>query len=148
MDSGAHISLASTRLANMLKLPRRKHFTRLSGVAGAPTVDSQYTATIKLISPDDPSETLSLPVVLLKNIMPDMKPIDSKAIRQDLSFKGLKLADLDYDQAGRIDLLLGAGVRPWMTLSGSVVNKERTVTASQLSMAGHSKGIFLSTRQF
>ena len=131
IDSGAHVSLASTRLAHTLKLPRRKHLTRLSGVAGAHTIDSHYTATIKLISADDPNETLSLTVVLLKNVLPDMEPIDSKVIRDDVAFKGLKLTDPDYYRAGKIDLLLGAGVRPWLSLSGSIVNKERTITTSQ-----------------
>ena len=78
IDSGAHVSLASTRLAHTLKLPRRKHLTRLSGVAGAHTVDSHYTATIKHISPDDPTETLSLMVVLLKNILPEWNPLIPK----------------------------------------------------------------------
>ena len=55
INSGAHVSLTRTRLAHMLKLPRHKHLTRLSGVAGAHTIDSQYMATIKLISPDDPT---------------------------------------------------------------------------------------------
>ena len=131
IHSGAHVSLASTHLAHTLKLPRRKHLTRLSGVAGAHTIDSHYTATIKLISPDDPTETLSLTVVLLKNVLPDMEPIDSKAIRDDVAFKGLKFADPDYDRAGKIDLLLGVGVCAWLTLRGSIVNKERTITASQ-----------------
>ena len=53
-----------------------------------------------------------------------MEPIDSKAIRDDVAFKGLKLANMDYDRAGKIDILLGAGVRQWLTLSGSIVNKE------------------------
>ena len=143
IDSGVHVSLASTRLAHALKLPRRKHLIHLSGVASAHTIDSHYTATIKLISPDDPTKTLSLTVVLLKNVLPDIEPIDSKAIRDDVAFKGLKLADSDYDRAGKIDLLLGAGVRPWLTLSSSIVNKERIqLPLVKLFIVGCWKGTF------
>ena len=131
LDSGAHISLATTRLANRLHLPRQKRLTSLSGVGGAHTMDSRQTATFRLISPIDPNDTLPVTAALLKEVVPDTPLVNTDVIFNEASFRSLSPADPDVGTAEKIDLLLGTGVRPWISLNGLVCNKDKTISAHQ-----------------
>ncbi len=131
IDGGSHVSLATHRLANQLKLTKARQLARFSGLTGAVLANSTHTATLRLISPDDPDKVLPLTVSLLDSIIPETPPIDASAVRNNPAFNKLPLADPNFDKGGHVDMLLGIGVRPWIYLNGRVTTNDDTLAAYQ-----------------
>ncbi len=131
IDGGSHVSLATHRLANQLKLTKARQLARFSGLTGAVLANSTHTATLHLISPDDPDKVLPLTVSLLDFIIPETPPIDASAVRNNPAFNKLPLADPNFDKGGHVDMLLGIGVRPWIYLNGRVTTNDDTLAVYQ-----------------
>ena len=63
--------------------------------------------------------------------MPATPLVNTDVIFNEASFHSLSPADPDVGTAEKIDLLLGTGVRPWISLNGIVCNKDKTISAHQ-----------------
>ena len=106
LDTGATITLITSRLANSLRAPRSRSNTNISGIAGRLTSD--YTVDVKLSSAFTSSDkSIHITAHIIESIMSDSPVCDREKVKQMPFLKGLQLADPDLGSHGKIDLLLG-----------------------------------------
>ena len=111
LDSASSASFVSERLAQSLCLPRSRQNTKIVGIAGL-SHGSSYHSFVKVsVSPkDDPTRNINLSAVVLPRVTCDL-PIQSVPFRPEWThLSDLTLADPNFSQPDRIDLLLGIDV--------------------------------------
>ena len=118
LDSGSSASFISEWLAQGLRLPRTKQDTRISGVAGLVRNSSQPITTFQVSSLYAPTKKFNISAVIVPRVTCDLPlhPIPTNHGWNHLS--GLQLADPDFGQPGRIDLLLGMEIFAEVVLHG------------------------------
>ena len=137
LDLGAACSFITERLAQQLKLPRRKDNSLIAGIAGANathmhgvvsfTVSHMYTKGKQIHVLD----ALALPKVTTD--MP-ASPVDS--ISQWKHLTGLDLADPEFGTPGRVDVLLGADYYEKILLHGQRWGHEARLLHRRLALDG------------
>ena len=111
LDSASSASFVSERLAQSLCLPRSRQNTKIVGIAGL-SHSSSYHSFVKVsVSPkDDPTRNINLSAVVLPRVTCDL-PIQSVPFKPEWThLSDLTLADPNFSQPDRIDLLLGIDV--------------------------------------
>ncbi|XP_059217544.1 uncharacterized protein LOC131994722 [Stomoxys calcitrans] len=117
IDSGSEGSFISDRLYNTLRLPFRRTSATISGLNNTISADVRKECDLFLQSNLDPAFGLNISVLVVPHLSNELpaRTIDYESI-PDLP--GLELADPDFFQSSRIDMLLGADVFPSIMLSG------------------------------
>ena len=107
LDSGSSASFISEHLAQSLHLPRTSQNTRISGVAGFVRNSTQPITSFIVSLTLSPARKLVVSAVIVPRVTCDLPlhpiPFDDK-------WTGLQLADPEFGQPGKIDLLLGVEV--------------------------------------
>ena len=118
LDSGSSASFISEHLAQSLRLPRTSQNTRISGVAGFVRNSTQPITSFIVSSTLAPARKLVVSAVIVPRVTCDLPlhpiPFDDKWSH----IAGLQLADPEFGQPGRIDLLLGVEVFAEVVLQG------------------------------
>lgn len=111
LDCGSSASFISNRLAQMLKLRSRQYNTRISGVAGLSHPSSTQNMTTFSIAPiHRPNRHINLSAIVIPRVTCDL-PVSP--VHHDPSWSHLndiKLADPQFGEPGKIDLLLGVDI--------------------------------------
>lgn len=108
LDSASSASFVSERLAQNLHLPCVNQSTRISGVAGLSCSSSAQSITdFKVSSLHSPSRKFDVKAVIVSRVTCDLPLHPTPFNPKWKHLSGLKLADPDFGQPGRIDLLLG-----------------------------------------
>lgn len=119
LDSASSMSFASERLIQSLHIPRSHHPITISGIAGMSDHSPLRSIAHVRISPvHDESVQISVPAVVIPRVTCDLplQPINRKSSWTHLS--GIQLADPEFGQPDKIDLLLGIDAYAEVLLSG------------------------------
>ena len=118
LDSGSSSSFISERLARTLRLPRSYLSARISGVAGFMHTSTQPVATFSVCSLHSLGRRFTTTAVIVPRVTCDLPlhPIRSNESWSHLS--DLQLADPNFEQPGKIDLLLGVEIFAEVVLQG------------------------------
>ncbi len=119
LDSGSSASFISERLAQTLRLPLSARSIRISGITGMSRGSALQSVTSFSISPIlSSAETLQLSALVVPRITCDIptQPVHFNAEWRHLD--GLHLADPNFGEPRRIDVLLGIDVYAEVMLQG------------------------------
>ena len=118
LDSGSSASFVSERLAQCLNLHRSNQSTRITGVTGFVRNSSQPIASLQISSLHRPDAKFNVTAVVVPCVTSDLplQPIPSDHKWNHLS--NIQLADPNFGQPGRIDLLLGVDIFAEVLLHG------------------------------
>lgn len=108
LDTGSSASFVSERLAQALHVSRHSQNARICGIAGLQHSNGKQSVTQFVVSSAcSPSRKRSINAFIIPHDLPQC------AIPPDPGWNhlnGLSLADPEYDQPGKIDILLGVGI--------------------------------------
>ncbi|XP_064386059.1 uncharacterized protein LOC135334711 [Halichondria panicea] len=119
IDSGSSTSFISEHLAQSLCLPRSTQNIRISGIAGISHGSPLHSIASFKISPVlSPKEQLQVSAIVVPRVTCDLpiQPIHFDSKWKHLS--NLQLADPDFGQPNKIDILLGVDVYADVVLQG------------------------------
>ena len=118
LDSSSSASFISKHLAQSLHLHRSSQNTRISGVAGFVRNSTRPITTFCVHSTHCPARRLVVSAVIVPKVTCDL-PLHPISLDDNWNhIAGLKLADPDFGQPGKIDLLLGIEVFTDVMLHG------------------------------
>ncbi|XP_060861782.1 uncharacterized protein LOC132938783 [Metopolophium dirhodum] len=109
LDSGAQVNFISKRLQNVLKLSGERVALPVSGI-GSSRTQSTTRVDIKVCSRVSPFQAnISCYVLpsIVNTLSSSTRPSDGWGIKENILSQ---LADPQFDQAGTIDMLMGAGI--------------------------------------
>ena len=110
IDSGAGISLVSSRVAQLLHLPLNKTDLQFSGVQGTPCKASKHIAHLSLSPVQADQPLIPLTAAVVTTLTNDLPTQDLSPVTKLPHLTGLDLADPGFHTPGRIDILLGADI--------------------------------------
>lgn len=113
LDTGSSLSFITERLAQRLRLPRKRHNEQIRGIGGArASVSTHGSVRVQLNGADGycRSKAIDLEAVVLPQISSEIPahPVPFKGAWKHL--KGLPLADPEFGTPSQVDLLLGNDV--------------------------------------
>ena len=112
IDSGAGLSIVSSRVVKILDLPLESTRLQLSLVQGEPSKIIKHMANLSISPLQDRSMKIPCKAAVTAKVTCDL-PVHLMEQVSDLPhIMGITLADPDYYLPGRIDILLGAELAP------------------------------------
>ena len=119
LDSGSTTSFVSERLAQSLRLPRSSQPIKISGIAGISHKSPLHSvATFKMSPVLSPKEKMNISAIVVPRVTCDL-PIQLVHHNPQWNhLSGLQLADPEFGQPGKIDLLLGIDIYTDVLLQG------------------------------
>ena len=119
MDSGSSTSFITERFAQTLRLKRSTRNIRVVGIAGISTGPPlQSVATFSISPVHSPQDKLTVSAIVVPRVTCDL-PVQQIPFSSDWNhLSDLQLADPEFGQPGRIDLLLGIDVYTDVVLQG------------------------------
>ena len=119
LDPGAACSFISERLAQQLRLPRRKNNTIIAGIAGINATRTRGAVNFTLGHVRDGQRKIRVEnAYVLSKVTADMPVNPVGSISEWKHLTGLDLADPDYGTPARVDILLGADYYSEVLLHG------------------------------
>ena len=111
LDTGSSASFVSERLAQSLHLRRFTQNAKIYGIAGLPHSDGKQSVTQFLISSThSPGTRYNVNAFIVPQITGDLPTCPVNPGQDWKHLEGLTLADPEYNQPGKIDILLGVGI--------------------------------------
>ena len=119
LDSASSTSFVSERLTQSLRLPRSSQSIRISGIAGLSHHSPLHSvSTFKISSVSSPSEKFQVTAVVVPRVTCDL-PLQPVHVNSEWThLSDLHLADPDFGQPAKIDILLGVDVYVDVLLQG------------------------------
>ena len=106
LDSGATISLVTSKLAQALKARPIPCHTEITGVRGGKTsshqVDLELSSALAM-----GGDNIQVRAHVVDHITDGYHPQDLEGVKRMSFLKGLRLVDPEFDCSGKIDILLG-----------------------------------------
>lgn len=117
IDSGSEGCFISERLFNRLKLPFSKTNVQISGLNNTVSAECHKQCTLVLSSTLDQQIQVSISAVIVSNLSGNLPsyPISKSFID---SMPALRLADPEFHNSSKVDLLLGGNIFPSIMLQG------------------------------
>ena len=112
IDSGAGLSLISSRMANLLDLPLEPTRLQLSVAQGEQSKPLKHLTQLSISPIQNRSLKIPCRAAVTSTVTCDLPPQAVEQILDLPHIMGLQLADPDYHLPGRIDILLGADMAP------------------------------------
>ena len=112
IDSGAGLSLISSRVANLLDLPLEPTRLQLSVAQGEQSKPIKHLTQLHISPLQNRSLKIPCKAAVASTVICDLPPQAVEQILDLPHIMGLQLADPDYHIPGRIDILLGAEMAP------------------------------------
>ena len=110
IDSGAGISLVSSRVAQLLKLKLNKADLQFSGVQGTPCKAAKHITKLSISPVQATTPSIQLAAAVVSTVTNDLPTQDLSAVSKLPHLACLDLADPGFHTPGRIDILLGADI--------------------------------------
>ena len=110
IDSGAGMSLVSSRVAQSLKLKLHKADLQFSGVQGTPCKAAKHITNLCISPVQANTPSIKLAAAVVSHVTNDLPTQDLSIISDLPHISQLNLADPSFHTPGKIDLLLGADV--------------------------------------
>ena len=112
IDSGAGLSLVSRRVAQILNLPMEPARLQLSAVQGELSKPLKHITHLHISPLLDRQKRISCKPAVTPTVTMDLPTAPIYQVGDLPHIMGLQLADPDYYNPGRIDILLGADMAP------------------------------------
>lgn len=119
IDQGSTANLISTRTCQILNLRREKINIPLFGIGNVQTGTLKEKTSLVIGSIHDESFSCSLAAYVVSRIT-EIKPLNSVEFKKWSHLKGLPLADPNFTELGKIDILLGASTFAEILLNGVI----------------------------
>ena len=110
LDSGASMSLVSSRVAQTLQLPRMSAQVSFSGVQDTPVQEARSIVTVDLCPVNESNPVLAVTTAVVARVTCDLPLQGASNVRSLPHIKPLQLADPTFHLPGKVDLLLGCDV--------------------------------------
>ena len=143
LDSGAAISVLSSKMMAKLQLPRTEEWMTVTGVESQTDSPSRPTAYVNVSSLSNPGWSSSVKVVILPKVAANLPAHDLTALTEMPHLKGLKLADPLFHQPRRIDLILDADIVDEVMLPKKVEGPPSTPSAWETRLGWGIAGRYL-----
>ena len=125
LDSGSHITFASSRLVSSLKAKKTPSVTLVSGIEQTSAPASQFKVDLTLRSIyDDSPRTIDVRAAVVDTITGDLPERALPGIKLPAFVQGLQLADPNFDRPGRIDRLLEMDIFNKVMLAGRSTSED------------------------
>ena len=112
IDSGAGLSLVSRRVAQILELPLEPAKLHLSVVQGEISKPIKHITSLYISPIQNPNKKILCKPAVTQMVTSDLPSEPVHPVGDLPHIMGLQLADPDYHNPGRIDILLGADMAP------------------------------------
>ena len=112
IDSGAGLSIVSSRVAKILDLPLESTRLQLSLVQGEPSKVIKHMANLSISPLQDRSMKIPCKAAVTSKVTCDLPVHPMEQVGDLPHIMGIPLADPEYYLPGRIDILLGAELAP------------------------------------
>ena len=124
LDSGSTLSILSSKVMKFLSLQRTGRYVAISGVEGKSTKKNHPLAKVTLSSDFKKEWSRRITVAGMKDLTRDLPFQEAKFVRNLPHIKGLALADEQFDEPGKVDILLGQNVWRHLFLEGKSKGKD------------------------
>ena len=128
LDCAASTSLITERLAQQLRLPRRRSNFTINGVAGI-DVRPRGTVSFKVAGVRNGGRQIEVQASVLPKVTADLPTLPVSPVTHWKHLSGLEFADPDYGTPARVDILLGGKVFSKVVLHGRRFGPTGTPTA-------------------
>ena len=136
IDSGAGLSLVSERVAQILNLPLKPANLHLSVVQGETSKPLHHITSLHISPLQDRELKLQCKPAVAPTVTGDLPSQAVYPVIDLPHIMGLQLADPDYHQPGRIDILLGADMAPKIMVSQLLRHGKETEPIAQATHFG------------
>ena len=110
IDSGAGISLISSRVTQQLRLPLTKADLQFTGVQGTPCKSAKHVTQVYVSPIQNQQSPISIKAAVVNTVTNDLPSKDFSEVAKLPHLVGLQLADPAFHLPARIDLLLGTDI--------------------------------------
>ncbi|XP_029171330.1 uncharacterized protein LOC114940747 [Nylanderia fulva] len=110
LDSGSEASFISERVAQQLRLPRRRVNVTVSGLQGATTGRVTHAVSMEIGTERPPTVRITLPKALVLPRLTALTPGKHIPRGEWPHLRGLMLADPAFDKPAAVDAVLGADI--------------------------------------
>lgn len=128
LDSGSEATFITEQCVQRLRLPRRSANISVSGVGTADAGFTRGAVTIELESKVDRSFKISVNALILKKLT-NLVPRYQLQKRSWPHFNGITFADAEFDQPGRVDMLIGADIYGGLLINGLIPSYDQSPVA-------------------
>ena len=140
LDSGSTVSLVTSSVAKQLSLQRLDKTMDISALGDVVTAAACPLTTLTLSSLHTPGWNLEMTAVITGKISGHIPLQGASSVRKLPHIKGRTLADPEFDQPGRIDMLLGEDVLADILLTGG---PKGTVALTESVFGGAIRGPYV-----
>ena len=120
LDAGSTVSILSSNLVRHLHLANTGRDVSISGIKSKSNKQSHPTFRVTLASEHDVEWRREITVAAMEEVIRQLPLQDAQSVREMKHLQDLELADDQFDQPGKIDLLLGQNVWRHLFLEGKV----------------------------
>ncbi|XP_011883594.1 PREDICTED: uncharacterized protein LOC105570764, partial [Vollenhovia emeryi] len=134
LDSGSEVSFVTERVAQRLRLARRRVRVPVTGIRGADSGIATHAVALDIGSPRDRDTRLHLPSALVLPRLTSSLPTRPVARVEWPHLHGLTLADPDFDRPAPVDVILGAGAYGCLLREGLIRGPNGTPAAQNTAL--------------
>ena len=129
LDTGSTVSLITERVAQSLRLHRTPNNITVAGIAGSAGGSSQSSVHLHLSSMFSPDDKIPVTALTIQKITSELLLHPVIHHQHWKHIRGLQLVDPQFNQPGRIDILLGIDVCGLVMLDGRRIGPTNTLSA-------------------
>ena len=120
LDSGSTLSIVTDQLARQLHLKPTGKSVSISGIKSSDTQQLHPMRRVELASESLPSWRATIQVASMDKVIRKLPLQNVPHVRKLAHLKGLQLADNNFDQPGKIEVLLGQNIWRHLFLEGRI----------------------------
>ena len=143
LDSGAAISVLSSRIMAQLQLPKTKDYVTVAGIESQKDSPARPTAYLTVSSTINNGWSAAVKVVILPKVTVDLPRHDLTEVKQMPHLQGLTLADPVFHQPRRVDLILDSDIFDEVLLPRKVEGPPSTPSAWETKLGWGIMGRYL-----
>ena len=147
IDPGAAISFITGRIVSSLRAKRIPSLTHVTGLEETQTSTSYFKIEAIIRDPANPEASIDFSPAVVSSIT-GTTPTSDLRQSSDLCFaRNLRLADPNFGQPERINILLGLDIIPRISLQGLIVSPSKDLSANETIFGWVISGYFESPSQ-
>ena len=136
LDAGSTLSIISTKLMRFLSLEKTGKEVSISGIKSKTSQQTHPMAKVTLASEFSPDWKRDITVAGLDEVIRQLPLQEAHSVKRMKHIQNLSLADDQFDQPGKIDLLLGQNVWRHLFLDGRIKGAEEHYPEAWLTVFG------------